>query len=65
MDDIVGKIILAIGILCILFLIIMIVEITISTPKAKECIRNGGEPYYFITSFECKNNINVNLESGD
>ncbi len=64
-EDIIIKIFEVAAIIILLFLIALIVNIMIYTPQAKKCVRDGGEPYYFITSFECKNNININLKDSE
>lgn len=55
------KIMLAFVGLLLALLLLMISMMAIHQSEAKQCVRKGGEPYYFITSFECKENINVNL----
>lgn len=61
MDNIIVKIFTGIAIALLLFLLALIVNVIVFVPEAKNCVKNGGEPYYFITSFECRNNVNVNL----
>lgn len=29
---------------------------------AKECVKNGGEPYYFSDSVECRNSLKIETE---
>lgn len=52
----------SIGLVAGFILIIMLVNIMLSQPKAKECVKNGGEPYYFVTNFECRNNMNIEVK---
>ena len=61
MEDIIGWFIGIIVTIMFIFLGIILFNIISNEKEAKDCVRNGGEPYYFITSFECRNNINVNL----
>ncbi len=56
---------ITIAIILVLILMVMLGNIIINQDDAKKCVKNGGEPYYFLTGFECKNNINVNLEGND
>ena len=41
---------------CVMFTIIL------NENVAKECVKNGGEPYYFSDSVECKNIIKIEEE---
>lgn len=60
-EDIVEWSLVIIAIIVFIFLGMLSYNFISNEEKAKECIKNGGEPYYFITSFECRKNINVNL----
>ena len=41
---------------CVMFTIIL------NENVAKECVKNGGEPYYFSDSVECRNSLKIETE---
>lgn len=62
MSELMDKIFIALGVLIIAFIVAFLLSVAIHSPQEKDCVRNGGEPYYFIDlSFECRNNVNVSI----
>ena len=59
---ILGVLFFSILIFGIVVLVLGLGNAVINAPEAKKCVNNGGEPYYFITSVECRNNLNVEIK---
>lgn len=69
MSDIGDKILTGVGVatmgaalFVVFFLVAFLLSMATHIPQERACVRNGGEPYYFMDlSFECRNNVNVSV----